>query len=200
VFAAASDTGTVALSTPDSVRTGHAMLQTSWAPRLVGVEMSDTASATLARSRAALPAAVEGRASQLSDLLLYRSADDPATSLDSALARAIPGDTVYRQRPVALYWESYAPDSAGETAMALTVERIDRGWLHSTRQRLGMEDADSPLRMRWADTRAGSTGSGRSLSLDLNKLPAGRYRITLGMTPPEGVPRQTSREITLLER
>jgi hypothetical protein len=63
-----------------------------------------------------------------------------------------------------------------------------------------MEQEDSPLRMRWPDNRPSGETASRSVTVDLNKLPAGRYRVTLTMTPATGAAVQTSREIQLLER
>jgi hypothetical protein len=202
-LAASLDDGTTLVSRSDSARQGVTMLMLPAAPRLAGVEIVDTTSATLARSRLLFPPppdTVRARLA-LSDLLLFRGAEEPATELDSALARAVRGDTVSRSRPLGVFWETYGLAEGGETVdVAVTVERIDRGWLRSTRQRLGLAQADTPFRIRWSE--AGPPASGvaaRAISLDLANLPGGRYRLTLSLAPADGPPVTTTRVVELLE-
>jgi hypothetical protein len=137
----------------------------------------------------------------LSDLLLYRGAEEPAAELDSALARAVRGDTVSRSRPVGVFWETYGLADGGESVdVAVTVERIDQGWLRSARQRFGLAQEDTPLRIHWSDARPPASGvAARAISLDLANLPGGRYRLTLSLTPADGPPVTTARVVELLE-
>lgn len=198
--AALDDTLTVA--TPaDSLRRGTAVLMLSWSPRVVGIEMADTSTGTFARSRRLYRPAHDSARLSLSDLLLYREGPEPASILDSALARAIPGDTVGRDRPVGVFWETYGLADAGESVdVAVTVERIDRSWFRSTRQALGLADTDTPLRMRWTDARASAEGvAAHAVSLDLSNLPAGRYRLTLSLTPQGAEPVTSARDIEVRE-
>jgi hypothetical protein len=121
--------------------------------------------------------------------------------LDSALMRAIPGDTVGRDRPIGIFWETYGLAAAGEAVdIAVTIERIDRSWIRSARQALRLADQDTPLRMRWSDARAATGGiAPHAVSLDLTNLPAGRYRLTLALTPDGASAVSSSREIELRE-
>jgi hypothetical protein len=200
-FGVALDDGTTIPSAPDSARRGVARVQVGGAPRLAGVELLDTLTGTFARARALFAPASPPAGFALSDLLLYRPAEDPAASLDSALASAIPGDTVARTRPLGVFWESYGSAAQGEPAdVAVTVERIDHGFLRSARQRLGLADPDSPLRVRWTDPRPGAGATAHAISLDLGRLPAGRYRLTLTVAAGAGAPASSSREIELLDR
>ncbi len=192
IGAAAGD-GAIRLGVADSARTGRSVVMIAGMPALVGVEVTDTVTRTLARTRAAFapsaPLAV-------SDLLFYRSGRDPATTLDSALTQAIAGDTVTRSRQLGIYWETYGPGAGGEgVEVAISVERIDRGWMRSTRQRLGLTPVDTPIRMRWTDARPAGDGTApHAVSLDLAYLDAGRYRVTLTL----GTADSTSREMQLL--
>jgi hypothetical protein len=198
--AALDDTLTVA-GARDSVRRGVATLMLASAPRLVGLEISDSATSTFARTRALFRPGGDGARLSLSDLLLHRVGTEPAATLDSALARAIPGDTVGRDRPVGIFWETYGLAASGESVdVAVTVERIDRSWFRSTRQALGLADEDTPLRMRWSDARSSAEGiAAHALSLDLGNLPGGRYRLTLSLTPAGAPAVTSSREIELRE-
>jgi hypothetical protein len=138
----------------------------------------------------------------LSDLLLFEGGADSASTLDSALVRAFPSDSVTRSRPMGLFWETYGLADGGETIdVAVSVERIDNGFFRAARQRLGLEGKDTPLRMRWTDARPPASGvTGRSVSLDLANLPEGRYRVTLWIIPPEGGAVTTSRDVQLMDR
>ena len=203
-----SPTARLAASIDDSVtivgetrpaRQGTSVVRLPGDPRLAGIEITDSVSGTLARSRVAYAPQRDGGHTSLSDLLFYRVGPEPASELDSALARAIPGDTVGRDRPLGLFWETYGLPAIGDSVdVAVTVERIDRSWLRSTRQALGIADDDSPLRIRWSDSHGiASPVAPHAVSLDLANLPAGRYRVTLSVTPTSGAAAISSREFEL---
>jgi hypothetical protein len=200
-LAASLDDGTTLASRSDSSRQGMTTLMLPAMPRLAGVEIVDSTSATLARSRLLFPPDTVRSRLALSDLLLYRGAEEPAAELDSALARAVRGDTVSRSRPVGVFWETYGLADGGESVdVAVTVERIDQGWLRSARQRFGLAQEDTPLRIHWSDARPPASGvAARAISLDLANLPGGRYRLTLSLTPADGPPVTTARVVELLE-
>jgi hypothetical protein len=201
-LAVAGADGLPRVSAPDSSRAGWSRVMMGTAPLLVGVELSDTSTRTLARMRAGFAGASDSARLSLSDLLVYRVGDAPAESLDSALARAIPGDTASRTRPIGLFWETYGLASDAETVdLAVMVERIDHGWLRSARQRMGITPQDAPIRVRWTDTRPpANRATAHAISLDLGKLEPGRYQVTLTLTPATGSAVSASREISLLER
>jgi hypothetical protein len=200
-LAAALDDQRAVVSAPDSLRRGTASLLLPAVPQLVGVEVADTATGTLARSRMLFRPDSGAARLSLSDLLLYRPGVEPAATLDSALARAIPGDTVGRDRPLGIFWETYGLADGGETVdIAVTVERIDRSWFRSARQAIGLADQDTPLRIRWSDARSATTGiAPHAVALDLANLPGGRYRLTLTLTPDGAPPVASSGEIQLRE-
>ena len=90
--------------------------------------------------------------------------------------------------------------SDGESVdVAVSVERVDHSWIRSARQRLGLTPVDTPIRMRWTDARPpANSAAPHAISLDLNNLDAGRYRLTLTVTPQEGKPTATVRELELI--
>jgi hypothetical protein len=200
-LAASLDDGTTLASPADSARHGTAVLMLPAAPRLGGVEVDDSASGTFARSRLVFAPDTARSRLALSDLLVFRGAAEGAGSLDSVLSRAIPGDTASRGSPLGIFWETYGLADSGENAdVAVTVERIDHGLLRSAWQRLGLAEKDTPLRVRWTDARPATAGiAPHAISLDLGKLPSGRYRLTLSLTPADGRPVTASREVELME-
>ena len=198
-LAATIDDSVTVVGDAQRVRQGTSVVRLGEFPRVAGLEITDSVSGSLARSRVAYAPEPDAARSSLSDILFHRVGVEPASELDAALARAIPGDTVGRDRPLGMFWETYGLPALGDSVdVAVTVERIDRGWFRSTRQALGIAAADSPLRMRWSDTRgAGTAIAPHAVSLDLANLPAGRYRVTLSLTPTEGLAAVSSREFEL---
>jgi hypothetical protein len=201
LLAASLDDGTTLASPVDSARRGMALLMLPAAPRLGGVEVADSASGTLARTRLVFAPDTTRLRLALSDIVVFRGDAESAVSVDSAISRAIPGDTASRSRPLGIFWETYGLADAGESVdVAVTVERIDRGFLRSAGQRLGLADEDTPLRMRWTDARPAASGiSPHAISLDVANLPGGRYRLTLSLTPADGKTVTAMREVQLTE-
>ncbi|MEO6527763.1 MAG: hypothetical protein ABIP93_14165 [Gemmatimonadaceae bacterium] len=201
IGATAGDGRTMASPAIDA--SGRARLTLAGAPLLAGIEVTDTLTRTLARARVLWAASAPAPGLALSDILLYRSGQSPPASLDSALASAIPGDTVSRTRPVGIYWETYgAPEGPDAIDIAITVERIDRSWLRTARQAIHLAAKDSPLRILWSDARPPEPGGAapRTVSLDLANLEPGRYRLTVAMSRAKEQPATTSRELQLGER
>jgi len=199
---AAGVDGVAALSDPDTGHVGRARVMLAGAPWIVGVDVSDTTTRTLARTRRAYAPGADSARLALSDLLVYRAGEEPASSLDSALVRAIPGDTVTRNRPLGIFWETYGLSTEGETVdIAVSVERVDHGWIRSARQKLGLTPVDTPIRISWTDARASKeSAAAHAISLDLANLDSGRYRLTLALTPAGGAPVSAVREVELIDR
>ena len=199
-LAAARADGSTIASAPDSTMSGTLSLMLAGDPSLAGVEITDSVSRTLARSRTLFaPRASSGAA--LSDLLLYRGGGDPPEGVDSAAARAIPGSRVERTQPVGVYWEAYRTDDAGDSAMvSIIVERVDHGFFRSAFQKLGVAQDDSPLRLNWTDARPVVGGvSTYAVSLDLGNLAPGRYRVSLSLTSGAGAPLVSTRDLELVD-
>jgi hypothetical protein len=182
---------------------GTAALMLESPPVLAGVEVEDSSTATLARSRALFRPPGRDSGLAVSDLLLFRVAHGAPESLTAALDLAVPGDTMSREKPIGIYWESYGVAEQGEALdVSVTVERIDHSWLRGVRQRLRMEDPDSPLKLRWSDARPAAPGEplSRAITLDLGNLDAGKYRISLALTRADGTEARSAREIELTDR
>ena len=198
-LAATLEDGRSFASAPDSTMSGSAILMLAGDPMLAGVEITDSVSGTLARSRTLYrPRVASGAA--LSDLLFYRGASEPPDGLDSALVRAIAGERVDRSQPVGVYWEAYRSSDAGDSAqVSITVERVDHGFFRSAFQKLGISQDDSPLTLNWTDARPMIGGmSTYAVSLDLAKLSPGRYRVSLSLDGADGT-LTTSRELELVD-
>ncbi len=185
----------------DTLRTGTARVMVHGTPWLVGADVSDSATATLARTRMTWTPPADSSRVALSDILLYRGGEDPVTSVDSALVSAIRGDTATRNRALGLFWETYGLAASGEPVdVAVSVERVDHSWIRSARQKLGLTPMDTPIRIRWTDAGASAErGVGRAISLDLANLDAGRYRVTLTLTPDGAKAVSTTREVELID-
>jgi len=199
-LAATLGDGTTHVSAPDSTMSGTTTLLLPGEPLLSGIEITDSASSTLARSRIIFASRATS-ARRLSDLLLYRGGGDPPEALDSALTRAIPSEREQRDQPLGVYWEAYhAGNPDDSTHVSITVERIDHSFFRSARQRIGLSDDDSPLKMNWTDSRPVIGGTSTyAVSLDLSNLSNGRYRITLTLSGDDGSPSTSSREVELVD-
>jgi hypothetical protein len=199
VLAVALPDGTVRHA-PALGRSGRARLMVEGFPILAGVEITDTTTRTLARARSLFrtPEHITGLA--LSDMLLFRAGEGAPESLDAALEAAVPGDTLSRARPIAIYWETYGIAESGESFdVGVTVERIDRSWFRGAKQLLRLAQPDNPLRLRWNDARPAAPGQmmSRAISLDLANQPQGKYRITVGLIRADGSVVASTRVIEL---
>ncbi len=197
---AAAEEGLVA--SHDSATAGRTALRVMLAgtPVLAGVDVVDTLTRTVARARTGFAALRSTGRVTVSDILLYQGGA-PAHSLVAALAGGVAGDVVRRDAPIGLFWETYGLAPEGEQVdVAVRVDRVDRGFLRSTRQRLGLSPVDSPIRMQWVDARPpADRAAPHTVSISVGTLEAGRYRITLTVTPANGPPASTIREVTLRE-
>ena len=179
---------------------GTATLMVEHSPLLAGVDVTDTTTFTLARARTLLRPLASGPGLTVSDLLLFHAEDGAPESVGGALEKAIAGDTLYRERPIGVYWETYGVADQGEALdVAVTVERIDRSWLRGVRQKLKLSDPDSPLRLHWSDARPTEAGEAlsRAISLRLGNLEPGKYRITMALSRADQVAATASREVEL---
>jgi hypothetical protein len=204
----AAGPGVLGVTLPDgTIRTaagtgtnGTAMLMVEHSPLLAGVDVTDTTTFTLARARTLLRPLANGPGLTVSDLLLFHAEDGAPESVGAALEKAIAGDTLYRERPIGVYWETYGVADQGEALdVAVTVERIDRSWLRGVRQKLKLSDPDSPLRLHWSDARPSEAGEAlsRAISLRLGNLEPGKYRITMALGRADQVAATASREVEL---
>ena len=166
-------------------------------------------------------------APDLSTLLLFSADTSASVeSLDDALAHALASGELRGTRRLGLYWEEYgaakqdsssvplAPaidadsqsvDTSGVASVAtedsssvlVTVARTDGGALRWIAQALHITGRDSPLAVRWHDTRTSSGIASHSVVLDLAQLPAGTYRVSVTVGADSTRRTEISREIRL---
>jgi hypothetical protein len=128
-----------------------------------------------------------------------RSPDSLPRNLEDALEHVIRGDEIDRNALLGLFWETYGVHAEGESfAVAITVERIQEGFMRRAAERLHLATPFSPMKLQWMEVpdRQNRIAS-RSITLDLSRLEPGRYEISLQVGPPDGVPMVSKREITL---
>ena len=183
-----------------SGRRGTGTLTVTGDVAMAGVELLDTTTGSFGRTRHLWPPP-SNAPEALSDVLLHDSEERGAESLEDALAQAMPGTAIVRTRPVGLYWEVYGTRAGGDSlGTAIRVERLDQGVVASIRERLGFADPESPVQVHWTEARPPSAGvTRRSLSLDLARLPAGRYRIGLSVNGAAPGPLTRQVEVELVD-
>ena len=212
--------GTVSDTAPPGPR--HARVRRAragWKGMMVAMEEFDPTRHSDSRAREWLAPPPHARgAPDLSTLLLF-SADSDASveTLDEALTHALTANELRGKRRLGLYWEVYsaAHDSAGVTpvpaisadsqpiinddssSVLVTVVRTDGGMMRWLGDALHITRRDSPLAVRWHDTRAGSGIAAHSVVLDLAQLPDGAYRVTVAVGSDDAHRTKVSREIKL---
>lgn len=211
------DSGLV-IVTHDSAHAHVRRAQVPWKEVVAGVEDYDPVRKVDTRIRTwiAPPPRVPG-APEMSTLLLFAGDTSVATgSLEDALAHALTTNELSGARKLGLYWEIYGSNTAepqpisidSVTAdsvspatppadVSISVTRIDGGVFKWLAQALRITPKDSRIAMQWHEARLDSGVTARSVVLDLAALPAGTYRIVLGVGPDDAHRTSTSREIRL---
>lgn len=161
---------------------------------LVSLELLAPAERRAARSRAGLAPRDTGRI-VVSDLLLYAPSATPADRLEAVRDSALGTNVVSGARGVGVYWETYGLRAPEPLHFTLSVEQFGVGWLRRTAEALHLADPTSGLRLQWDEVPelAGGTAP-RSVRLDLSRLRAGRYRVSLTVRAHDGTATAT-REI-----
>lgn len=172
-----------------------------WRPLVVGVEVLARKDRNAARIRIGrtLPARRDGIS--VSDLLLYAPADSAPHRLADVLPVMLATTRVHRRDLLGLFWETYGLAPAGEVVgVSLTIARENEGWLRRAAEALRLTSRGTPLSVRWEEKpEAGSGIASRGVSVDLSRLPAGRYRIDLTITPDRRPPVVVSREMDIVD-
>jgi hypothetical protein len=170
-------------------------------PLIVSIEVLDSATKSAARARFGLRPTTNAGRLQLSDLLLFapRSADSLPHQLDEALPTALHSDQISGKDLLGVFWEVYGVRAAGESfTVDITIDRIREGVMRRAAERLHLASPFSPLTVRWNEVPNRIDGiSSRAVTLDLSQLGNGRYEIRLALTPSDGPPVVTTREIVV---
>jgi hypothetical protein len=156
-----------------------------WRPRLVAVEVLDTASRRSARGRDGI--AVRDTVSyrvELSDLLLFSAADSSSEfTLESVASRALATGRIPTGEKLGLFWEMYGLEANERVTATVGLVPADAGVLRRFFERARLAAPRTPVHLQWSDAPEvrGSVG-GRVLVLDLSEIPAGRYTVELSVT------------------
>lgn len=154
-----------------------------WRPRLVAVELVDSAAGRGARGRDGIEAASDSATRvSLSDLLLFAAGEGEAVTLDDVMSRAIAGARIDGGTRLGLFWEMYGLRAGERVTASVGIVPHAPGWLRRVAERANLAEPREPRRLQWSDTPSihGSVG-GRTLVLDLTGIPEGRYRVELAL-------------------
>jgi hypothetical protein len=163
---------------------GTMSLSGSWGPLLFSGEVWAPDSSVVARARYGVhPPYAVGTRVTVSDLLFYKPSGAPPTTVEEALALALPTERVRSSAPLGVYWESYGTDPAGET-MKLTVTVVreveESSFLNRKSKALKLIREATPVSISVNDMSArGRTISPRAVQLDISTLKKGAYIVQL---------------------
>ena len=162
---------------------------------LVSLELLAPAERRAARLRLGLPARDTARIA-LSDLLLFAASGAPSSRLEVVRDSALATNVISGTRGVGVYWETYGLLPSKEPLhFTLSVEQFGTSWFRRTAERLHLADPTSGLRLQWDEVPEQIDGrAARGLRLDLSRLRAGRYRVSLTARARDGTA-TTVREI-----
>lgn len=153
---------------------------------LVSLELLAPAERRAARSRSGLTVHDSGRVF-LSDLLLYAPSAEPASRLEAVRDSALATNVVSGARSVGVYWETYGLRGPEPLHFTVSVEQFGVGWLRRTAEALHLADPTSGLRLQWDEVPEVADGiAPRSVRLDLSRLRAGHYRVSLTVRTRDG--------------
>ena len=155
-----------------------------WRPRLIAVEMLDSASRRSARARDGVAErdTVRYRV-ELSDLLLFSAADSSAAfTLESVASRALATGRVASDGKLGLFWEMYGLEASERVTATVGFVPAEVGLLRRMAERARLASPRTPVHLQWSDAPEvrGSVG-GRALVLDLTGIPTGRYMVELSV-------------------
>ena len=194
-------TAPIVVDSADTARAGVLIANAPWRPRLVAVEVYDSATARGARSRDGVAAEdTAGGAIGLSSLLLFAGDTLPPARLDSVFARAIAG-RIAQDAKLGLFWEMYGVPEGQRVTASIGLVPEPSGGLRRLGEMIGVVEPRTPVRLTWEDAPAidGSIG-GRALLLGLDGIPPGRYRVELSIAV-EGQPaRRAASAVEIVSR
>ena len=173
---AADERSPIALSSDSAGRKGALSAMVTPAAHVASLEVIDTvAHRGAAWSRSVIPIKpLKPGEVAISDPLLFQPGDDDVGDLESAMRSALGSNSIKRGK-VGLYWEIYGLSQSDSTReMSLTLTRINQGALRKLGETIGLTSKMNPLRIKWSQFASGTIAY-RSVVLDLNQIPRGRY-------------------------
>lgn len=150
-------------------------------PALVDLDLFDDTHRVAARARQAISPMPRADGPQISDILLFRPADEAPRTLWEAVPRAMGTAESAADRQLGLYWELYGIRMPGTPLdVSLTIQRTGESWWHHARRFLHLGRGDAPIALHWQDAARPVNGTvGRSVAVDLSRLDGGDYRIRI---------------------
>ncbi len=156
----------------------------AWGALLFSGEVWAPDSSVVGRARYGVhpPYAVDTRVT-VSDLLFYKPSGPPPTTVEEALALALPTERVRSSVPLGVYWEAYGTDPAGEM-MTLTVTVVreieETSFLKRKSKALRLVREATPVSISIQDMSArGRAVSARAVQLNISTLKKGAYVVQL---------------------
>lgn len=192
----ASPAGELVISRDSAARTvGRLWATARLDSGLVSLELLAPSERRAARLRLGLPARDTARIA-LSDLLLFAASGTPSSRLEVVRDSALATNVISGARGVGVYWETYGLlPSAEPLHFTLNVEQFGASWFRRTAERLHLADPTSGLRLQWDEVPERVDGrAARAVRLDLSRLRAGRYRVSLTARARDGTA-STVREV-----
>jgi hypothetical protein len=183
---------------------GVLAVRSPWRPAVLSLEAVAVGTPRVARRRAMTPPASGGWPPVVSDILLFAPAEALPESLEAALPLALGAPVLRVGQRVGVYWEIY--DQPESTApLEITVTAMKARWKGDAPYPVGRPGCpslvESPVRLRWREEPgARPRGFARALTLDLRRLPRGRYVVAIQVSVA-GQPRGCStRELRVAAR
>lgn len=176
-----------------------------WGPLLFSGEIWAPDASVVARARYGVhpPYAVDTRVT-VSDLLFYKPAGTPPTSVEEALALALPTERVRASAPLGVYWETYGTNPDGEQVkLTVTVVREleEGGFLKRKNQQLKLVRQATPVSVSVNDmTARGRTTSPRAVQLDISTLKKGAYIVQLEIEVAGQYPLRADHRIEIIDK
>lgn len=190
----------------DAPAAGTLMVKGTWGPMLFSGEVwAPGKSVVVARARYGVhpPWAVDTRVT-VSDLLFYKPSGPPPTTVEEALAQALPTERVLAKAPLGVYWETYGTNPDGEQVkLTVTVVREveEGGFLRRKNQQLRLVREATPVSISVNDlTARGSTTSPRAVQLDISTLKKGAYIVQLEIGVAGQYPLRADHRIEIVEK
>jgi len=177
----------------------------AWGPLLFSGEVWAPDASVVARARYGVhpPYAVDTRVT-VSDLLFYKPSGAPPTTVEEALAQALPTERVLSSAPLGVYWEAYGTDPEGEP-MTLTVtvvrEIAETGQKARKSKALRLVREATPVSISIQDLSARArTVSPRAVQLNISTLKKGAYIVQLEIAVAGQLPLRADHRIEIMDK
>ena len=195
------------MTSKDNAPAGGTMsVSGAWGALLFSGEVWAADSNVVARARYGVhPPYAVGTRVTVSDLLFYKPSGAPPTTVEEALALALPTERVRSSAPLGVYWEAYGTDPGGES-MKLTVTVVREveetaGFLNRKNKALRLVRQATPVSISTQDMSArGRTISPRAVQLNISTLKKGAYIVQLEIAIEGQLALRADHRIEIIDR